>query len=166
MQRMLNQHISFKAYATFNRPSNTTAYAAGDAVNNSTSEPTAMEFTIADTRGSHFVITRAILVSSNPAATPISAKIHLFNTTFTPSDDNAATAFTDALADTGGMKITFDDTHSNSNNYTVQTENLWSQGQLATTDTKLYGTLESIAAYTPVSGETFSVYLYGFVLGQ
>src|SRR5580692_2188297 len=64
----------------FTRPANTTAYTAGDAVNNSTSAPVIMTFSnCARFNGGTLRLSTAILNSSNaPPATPPNFTLYLF----------------------------------------------------------------------------------------
>jgi hypothetical protein len=80
------------------RPADTTAYAAGDSVSNSTTAPTAMAFLAARFAGGGGIITAAhFLDDSNPATKP-TFELWLFGGAAapTPTNDNAAIAWSDA----------------------------------------------------------------------
>ena len=78
------------ATATITRPADTTAYTAKDAVSNSTSAPAALTFTgLARLAGGSGYIVKARLMTSQAACTA-AFKLHLFNATPTPINDNAA----------------------------------------------------------------------------
>lgn len=158
----INLYMPFRAEASITRPADTTQYAVGDAI--AANPATVLQFNIGEHGEQHFVITRAVLVSSVKGSTLLSAKLHLFNVTFTPTADNAAIDFTDAVSSTGGMKITFGDQHGVVSNSMFESENIWKQGKLAVGDTKIYGQLEALNTYTPASGEELRVILFGFLL--
>ena len=92
------------------RPADTTAYAANDALANSTSSPTTGGFTFtgaARKSGGSGIITDAVIVSSNPAGTPLQGEIWLFDSAVTAINDNAAFALSDSDAKLFVGKIAF-----------------------------------------------------------
>jgi hypothetical protein len=81
------------------RPADTTAYATGDAISNSTSAPTSGGFTLtgaARKSGGSGIITDMTIASSNDPATRLSGEIFLFDQAVTNINDNAAFAVSDA----------------------------------------------------------------------
>ena len=81
------------------RPADTTAYAAGDAISNSTTAPTSGGFTlsnIARKSGGSVIITDVCVSSSNDPATRLAGEILIFNQAVTNINDNAAFAVSDA----------------------------------------------------------------------
>ena len=77
--------------ANFTRPSDTTAYAANDAVTTSTSAPTVITLTsMARLSGGSGVILDAVLVDESNPGTVGSFDLMIYDTTFTPNNDNAA----------------------------------------------------------------------------
>lgn len=104
------------------RPADTTAYAANDALSDSTSAPTTGGFTItnaARVSGGSGYITDMIVVSSNPASTPLQAEVLIFDTAVTAVNDNALLVYSDAEALTLVAVIPFTMTAiaSTNNNY-------------------------------------------------
>jgi hypothetical protein len=84
--------------ASYTRPPDTTAYATGDSVSNSTTAPTALAFTAARFNGGAGVITAAHFIDdSNPGTKP-TLELWLFAGAAapTPTNDNAAIAWSDA----------------------------------------------------------------------
>lgn len=80
------------------RPADTTAYAAGDAISNSTTAPTTGGFTLtgaARKSGGSGIITDVCVMSSNDPATRLSGEIFFFNQSVTNINDNAAFAVSD-----------------------------------------------------------------------
>lgn len=80
------------------RPADTTAYAAGDAISDSTSAPTSGGFTLtgaARKSGGSGIITDMTVCSSNDPATRLAGEIFIFNQSVTNVNDNAAFAVSD-----------------------------------------------------------------------
>ena len=82
---------------TLTRPANTTGYAAGDAVTDSTSAPTVFTIPgIGRENGKSGIITGARLILSSNPTTKGDFTLYIFDTTYTPDNDNAAFTPTDA----------------------------------------------------------------------
>lgn len=152
-----------RASANFTRPADTTAYASTDLVANSTTAGSvaAMSFTVARVAGGSGMIRRCRIRKSGTSVTNASFRLHLFNAapaTITNGDNGAFSvsgvadylgafdvnvdrAFTDGAAGNGlpinGSEINF----------------------ALTSGTAIYGLLEARGAYTPASGEVFTVSL-------
>ncbi len=155
---MLISHI---AASTFTRPANTTAYADGDLVANSTTagSVTPLTFPIPNKRS---CIIRGAWVSKSDESDVTNADfvVHLFRSSPTVANgDNGAlsTNIADKIGtiDVGQMVAYTDDAYSIAygGNFYVDS------GSSRT----LYGLLEADAAYTPASGETFTV---GIIIEQ
>lgn len=85
------------------RPNDTTAYAANDALSDSTSSPTAGGFTFtscARISGGSGIITDAVIEMSTAAATPLQGELWLFDSSVTAINDNAAFTITDGEGQT------------------------------------------------------------------
>lgn len=92
------------------RPADITAYAANDALSDSTTAPTLGGFTFtsaASKSGGSGIITDLIVTSSNDPVTTLQGEIFLFNTAVTNINDNAAFAVSDAEIKTCVGKIAF-----------------------------------------------------------
>jgi len=145
----------------FTRPADTTAYASGDIVANSTTAGSVVPLNFPNCSngvGHPMQVRRVRIFKSGTSTTNASFRVHLFNVLPTVSSgDNAALAIT-----TGGA------------NYLGQVDVTVGQGTgdgaagQATTEinchpaaqaTNLYGLLEARGAYTPASGESFTVAL-------
>lgn len=157
---------SRKISAGFSRPANTTGYTAGDVVNNSTSAPEPLTFTgAARVAGGSGVITDVLVIDSGNQTTKPSLELWLFtaapsmdndNSPFTPSDEEllnlvaiipiAATYVGDASAASAG-------------NCVLQAKGINQAFVCTGAVTALYGVLVVRAAYTPLSGEVFTVIL-------
>ena len=149
-----------KASASFSRPANTTAYAAGDLVANNTSagSVTAMEFTVARVAGGSGMIRRGRLRKTGTSVTLASFRLHLYLSAPTVSNGDNGVWLTDKAADyVGAIDITVDRAFTDGaagNGLPVTGSEI--NFDLAS-GTKLYGLLEARAAYTPASGETFTL---------
>ncbi len=152
--------------ASFTRPADVTAYAAGDAVTNSTSAPTVITFTncAAANAGSGIII-GATLIDSASQATKGIFELWLFDTTITPDNDNAVFTPTDAELATLVGVIPFDISYVGDATlgaggnavYTASILNLPFVTGAGSRD--LFGVIVARNAYTPVSAEVFTARL-------
>jgi hypothetical protein len=81
-----------KISASFTRPSNTTAYAAGDVVGPVTTAAVQTITGAARQNGGSGKIVGAILETNNATVTNGTFRVHVYNASFTPDADNAAFA--------------------------------------------------------------------------
>jgi len=142
------------------RPADTTAYAANDALSDSTSAPTSGGFTFtsaARASGGSGIITDAIITSSADAATLLQGEIWIFDTAVTNINDNAAFAVTDTEIKTlvGKIPFTLEDA---GNNGSAHVQNL-SIGFTAVGSANLRYLVKVKNAYTPESAEVLTVRL-------
>lgn len=149
---------------SFTRPSDTTAYASGDAVANSTTagSVTPLSWTVTSDVGGSGMVRRARLTKSGTTVTNASFRLHLFTASpTTASGDNAALSTAGVASWVGYIDL---DLSAMTNFFTdgakvigVPAVGSEINFDLPTTAVKLYGLLEARAAYTPTSGETFTV---------
>ena len=153
--------------ATVTRPADTTPYAAKDVI--STAVGAVIEFSgMARANGGTGTIVKARLMT-NQSTNTAQYRLHLFHTTPTAIADNAQYAMLDAnKANRVGM-IDFPATATEgtgsdaaatmrpSSDGSYPPPNLWYK--CAAADTKLYGILETITAFTPASAGTFFIEL-------
>ena len=154
-----------KPAATVTRPADTTAYAAGDVVNAATGAVITFSG-CARANGLGGVIQHAKLVDSANQTTKGDFELWLFDTTFTPDNDNAAFTPTDAelatvvcVIDLSYATFVGDATAGDGGNVLHQSDVLNRAFTCETADTALYGALVVRNAYTPVSDETFAIQL-------
>jgi hypothetical protein len=150
------------ASANFTRPADTTAYASGDLVANSTTagSVTVMTFTIG--RGSSGaaasgMIRRARLRKTGTSTTNASFRLHLYRSAPTPSNgDNGAWLTNNAADYVGAIDITADKAFTDGaiGNGTPNTGS-----EINFTHQTYYGLLEARAAYTPANAEVFTIEL-------
>ncbi len=147
---------------SFARPADTTAYAAKDAVSNSTSAPTVLTFTnLARESGGSGYIAKARLWTDQ-AANVAQFRLHLFHTTPTAINDNAAQTLLWAnrskrigYIDFAAMQT--EGTGSDAAN--SQVTDVWLPFTCATGSRNLLGLLETLTIFTPASAQQFYVEL-------
>jgi len=142
------------------RPADTTAYAANDALSDSTSAPTSGGFTFTDAArisGGSGVITDAIFTSSADAVTTLQAELWLFNQAVTNINDNAVFAVSDAEIKTCVAKIPFTlEDAGNNGFYHAQNLNI---GFTCSGSANLRGLIRVKNTYTPESAEVITCVL-------
>lgn len=102
------------------RPADTTAYAVGDCISDSTSAPTSGGFTITSAgraSGGSCIITDVCVASSNDPATKLSGEIWIFDTSVTNVNDNSAFAVSDSEIKTCAAVIPFSLFDAGNNGY-------------------------------------------------
>lgn len=165
----------FVSSASFTRPANTTAYAAGGLVANSTTAGSVVPLTFPNFFQNYLQPTqlvRARLYKSGTVLTNASFRLHLFESLPVPTvGDGGVFQSAGALATTGGLTyltslsftLNFAGTDGASGQATPVTGNLVHSYSRATSNSaaakSLYGLLEATAAYTPVSAEVFTATL-------
>lgn len=161
-----------QTWADFTRPADTTAYAAGDVIADSTSAATTITFPgcagNADETGR---IVSALLMDGANQATKLNADLFLFHTApASYGNDNGAFTPTDAEMNNLVGAISLDGTTAANlkegdatsgagGNVLIQQTGLSIPFRCVAGSTKLYGVLVARNVYTPVSGETFRIKL-------
>ncbi len=157
---------------TLARPADTTQYAAGDQVTDSTTAPSVLTFsnvglyTLPESADASGVIVAATCVSSANQSTKPNFELWLFQSTHAPNNDNAAWAPSDAILNDALGVITFDSwkigtvTSGADGNAASFVENKTIAFQCADSDEDLYGLMVARNAYTPVSAEIFTITLH------
>lgn len=163
MEKVLQQ-VSH-AVASITRPADTTAYADGDVVADSTSAAAVLKFHGVCGDGEGAIIRSATLSSSVLPGTKLSADLWLFHTAPTSyGNDNAAFALSDADVLNCVGVIALDGTvaaniKAGTLNYIVVNQGLALAVKGLTTDRALYGVLVARNAYTPASAEVLTIKL-------
>jgi hypothetical protein len=150
--------------ASFTRPADTTAYAVGDVVSNSTSATTLMSFAIARVNAGTGYITGARIAISQKSVTP-RFRVHLFNTSNpTVAADNSPNK--ELFADESKVVGIFDlpaivtptdatnSTISRAFDYTIRLPFKCAAGS-----NLIYAYIETLDAYTPASAGTYTLTL-------
>lgn len=154
----------FEATApSFTRPSDTTAYANADLVANSTTAGSVVPLTFAiPTAARVFKLWKVIIKKSGTAVTNATFNLHLFRDSPTVANgDNGAISVAVGANYAGKVAV---DVSSTSPTITGGSTGFALSGtNLVSTDTDgiIYGLLEATAAYTPASGEVFTVSILG-----
>lgn len=156
--------IAFVARASFTRPADTTAYASGDLVADSTTAGSVapLQFLTATPVGGVGRIDAVRLRKTGTSVTNASFRVHFFNAAPTPSSgDNAALATTGAALYVGAMDVIVDRAFTDGacgRGTPVSTAPIL----LTTNNTTLFALVEARAAYTPASGEVLEFVLEGY----
>lgn len=149
-----------KASANFTRPSDTTPYSIGDAVTNSTSAPAVFQLdlgALGAVAGQAIEIRKLAVISSVKGAVLPLFNVFLSDATFTATNDNSALDIADATQEADGAWFSCDVQNFTASNARVSYINVPVPTVLAAADTKLYGTIQAANAYTPASGEKFTI---------
>jgi hypothetical protein len=151
------------AAAEFSRPADTTAYAARDAVTNSTSATALMAFALGRIAGGSGYLVRARL-ATNRATDTARFRLWLFrvsNPTSVPNDNAAFALLWANRAQIIGFldfpALSTEGTGSDAAVAVIADARL--AFSCAAADTQVYGLLEALDVFTPASGQQFSVQL-------
>lgn len=147
--------------ATFTRPADTTAYASGDLVANSTTAGSvaALTFTnVGRIAGAGGMIRRARIKKSGASVTTASFRLHLYSSapTTIANGDNGAWQTDGAANYLGSLDITCDKAFSDG---AVGNGIPTVGAEINFTSQTIYGLLEARGAYAPANGEAFDVSL-------
>jgi hypothetical protein len=147
--------------ASFTRPNNTTAYAAGNLVANSVTAGSVVPIPVV--LGNQFPqgmtrITRARLSKTGTSATNASFRVHLYGASPVAANGDGGAWSTDQAAKwLGNIDVTsmlaFTDGCAGTGSAAAGSE------MLLRTNTTLYALLEAKAAYTPAANEVFTLTL-------
>jgi hypothetical protein len=145
--------------ATFTRPNDTTAYASGDLVANSTTagSVTPLAFTLPSRRAKVYGVK---ITKSAAAVTNAKFKLHIYKSSPTPANGDNGAWSTTSSGWVGSIDVdmsvnTFTDTN------TASSTNSTTAPIVFTATGTVYGLLTATAAYTPAAQETISVSLLG-----
>lgn len=140
------------------RPADTTAYAVGDAISNSTTSPTTGGFTFTDAArksGGSGIITDVVVTSSADPGTRLSGEVFLFDTAVTNINDNTAFTVSDTEIKTciGVVPFSLFDAGSNGYSHMTGLNILFTCSGTA----NLRFLLRARNAYTPANAEVFTI---------
>ena len=153
--------------ASFTRPADTTAYAAGDLVANSTTAGSVvpMSFPLGGNNNPGMTrITRARLFKTNTAVSNANFRLHLYEASPTVANgDNGAYTTNKGANYLGFINIDATTTPGAKFNDGAAGQGAAAAGSelliRCQTGTTIYGLLEALAAYTPGNAEVFTVTL-------
>ena len=151
----------FNPSASFTRPANTTAYASGNLVANSTvaGSVVPLAFILGNSFGvGSFRLTRARISKTGTTATNANFRLHLYQASpVLANGDGGAWSTSQAANWLGNMDVTtmlaFTDGCTGTGSAAAGSEMFIRTSAGAT----IYGLIEAKAAYTPISGEVFTV---------
>lgn len=148
----------------FTRPANTTAYTVGDLVGDATSgaAPLTLIGCAGENGGSGYIV-RATLITDLKSITP-SFRVHVFNAAPTQSQDNAAyrALYADVSKRVGEFILGPMGTPADATNSTLSRAidvNLRVPFKCAADSTNLLFLFETLTAFTPASGQKFTLQL-------
>ncbi len=147
------------ATTQFTRPNDTTAYAANDAMSDSTSAPTTGGFTlsnVARASGGSGIITDMVIGISTAAATSLQGEIWIFDQAVTNINDNAAFALSDGDRDTLVGIVPFTTASGATNNASAWVSGL-NLGFTCVGTANLRYLVKVLNAYTPAALEVLTV---------
>lgn len=148
--------------ATFTRPADTTAYAVGDLVANSTTagSVTPLQFTVARSAAGSGMIRRARIRKTGTNVTNAIFRLHLYNVSPTASNgDNGAWLTNQAAEYVGSFDLTLDKAFTDGAAGNGIPSVGFEVNFKLPSGTVLFGLLEARAVYTPASAEVFLVEL-------
>ncbi len=147
--------------ANFTRPSDTTAYASGDLVANSTTagSVTCLSFTAARVSSGSFMLRRAKLATSSTSTTNAQFRIHLFRAcpSTVTNGDNGAFSVSGVADYVGAFDVTVDRAFTDGAAGLGLPVIGGEQTIKLASGTTIYGLVEARAAYTPTSAGTVTV---------
>lgn len=154
--------------ASYTRPADTTAYAAGDVLANSTSAATILTFpNVARANGLGFLIDGVTVAYSGAPATKPDLQLWLFDSTVAMQNDNAAWNPSDAEMETclgyislGGGSATIAAPLASNGNMVQFVAAAVKSNACASGSTSIFGIVVVRNAYTPTSGEKFTFRLH------
>lgn len=147
--------------ANFTRPADTTAYASGDLMANSTTAGSVVPMTFKDvvrSPGAHAQLRRVRVYTSSTSVTNAAFRVHLYDAASITcaNGDNAAWSTNRASGYLGSVDVTVDKAMTDGACGAATAEINFSP---ALTTTNILGLMEARGAYTPTSAGVFNVVL-------
>lgn len=152
------------AAVTFTRPADTTAYASGDIVCQSTTVSASgcapLTITVSRENDKSFLIPRARISASNTTLTNASFRLHLYRQSPTIANgDNGAWSTTNSNY-MGSMDVTFDRAFTDgAKGIALPSNGSYIVGVPDAGTKSIYALIEARAAYAPTSAQTFTILL-------
>ena len=136
-------------------------------MSNSTSAPAVFQLDLGAlgvANGQAIEVRKLAIVSSVKQTTLPQLAVYLSATTFAATNDNAALDIADATMNAGGAWFNCDTVNYTAGNARCAYIATPQPMILDAADSKLYGTIQALNAYTPVSGEVFTILAWVAVL--
>lgn len=148
---------------TFNRPADTIVYAVGDLVANSTTNTsvTPMSLSVARIAAGSFELKKCRLYKSGTSIANASFRVHFYKTSPTTitNGDNGVFLTSNVANYIGSMDVNMDTVFTDGASGISAPLNGTKFAVKLASGTAIYALIEARAAYTPVSGETFTLVL-------
>ena len=145
---------------SFTRPADTTAYASGDLVANSTTAGSVAPISVAAARvnAGTGMIRRVRLTTSSTSTTNASFRVHFYKTSPTFTNGNNGAWLTTESTYLGSCDVTVDKAFSNgAKGIGAPNTGVEINFDAGAATQNIYAVIEARAAYTPTSGETFTL---------
>lgn len=158
-----NRPVTKIVTQSYTRPADTTTYAVGDVIAQSTTVATVLTFSdIARGAGLGGMIQHAVLVDSGAPTLKLDAELWLFDTAPTMQNDNVAWAPSDAELEAFIGRIDFlaGNFKVAGANGAIQASNISLPFQCIASVQAIYGILVARNAYVPLSSEKFTIRLH------
>lgn len=157
------QTVTRTATVEITRPANATAYAALDAVSNSSTAPTVLSFKDLGASGSGQAqgVVIGALLRTDQSTNTARFKLHLYSSSVTAINDNDAYTSLYANNSTSIGSISFDacSTEGSGGTSAVSLNTTIRLPFTLPTGTYIYGLLETLDAFTPASGQKIFIRL-------
>jgi hypothetical protein len=156
-----NGEVIVNPTASFARPANTTAYASGQLVANSTAAGSvvSLSFTAARVNGGGLLIRRAVIAKSSTSLTNAQFRLHIYTSSPTLANGDGAAWSTTRSGHVCDIDVTMVNAFTDGADG-AGVPNVGADCNVqANAGTAIFGLLEARAAYTPANGETFTVLL-------
>lgn len=147
-----------KSEAKLTRPNDTTAYTLGDAISNSTSAPTTIQFERVSGTAGRFVRVSRLTINKTGVSVP-SLQLWLFTKNVTATNDNSAFSLTDADNINTAAVINLYTVNTAVNNSFYDSGEISVDIELDSAETKLYGLIKTMEDFTPEAQEVFRLTL-------
>jgi len=152
----------FRGTSYIIRPTDTTAYTAGDSINAST--PVTMNFDLSNygvTSGDFIAITNVRVICSTKLS-GASINTWIFPSTVATTNDNSELTLTDEESQTGGVVIPCTNLYTTANNSRMVSDSgLW---LIQLTTTNVYIVLQAGSGFTPGASDRYDVFIEGVIL--
>lgn len=152
--------------SNFTRPANTTAYASGDIMANSTTAGSIVPLSWEIGQRGPWFIRRARIKKSGTSTANASFRLHLYESSPTPTNGDNGAWLTTHSNYLGSIDVTVDKVFSDSSSGEgapgTGTDILITNLTNSSVKT-IYGLLEARAAYTPASEEVFTVVIEQYI---
>lgn len=152
---------SFEITASFIRPNDTTNYSNNDAISNSLSTPTCIEFFSAAKTNGQFAIINDIQVKiSSTSGTP-SIDFWIFNSPPTATNDNSDLNISSSDILNTETILRLDRAYNYGSSYLLHSTNVYDKYKVKNTTSSIYGLMQSKSAFSPIANDSIVIKIIG-----